>query len=261
MTELIPMYQGIAYSPVTVLTAALSATDTVIEVEGATRVLFPPSPNTATLQLGNDRETIRYGGREENRLTQVTRAFADGDVALDWSKGTQIARWITAGDLNVVQSNIERLNENISSFESSSGAKIDNIKSNIETLIEQVDILKNCDNPYLQKVLGAIRDSIDEIDGRVTELSGKDNIKETFEEIKAELSAINSRMTELDTVSVIQGAIKEVKTKMDEVGNRMTKVEIKMTSDMNLFGMTFGSLVGINLVHGIHNPVQGRLEC
>ncbi|MCL2398488.1 MAG: hypothetical protein FWC91_01925 [Defluviitaleaceae bacterium] len=111
MRQLQKMYRGIPYSPPTGLSVQLGSTVTTIHVEDASDAIFPPGENIAVLQHGGNRETIRYESKNiaNNTLINVTRAFADGDVPLNWPQNTPIARNFTSHDLDVVQDNIEQL--------------------------------------------------------------------------------------------------------------------------------------------------------
>jgi len=102
-----PMYPGVAYSPSTELSNSITAAAQVIPVDNIN--VFPAAPNVAVLERDEQRETIAYAGINGNSLTQVTRAIAEGDTAIDWSAGTQIARFFTANDLNDLQENVELL--------------------------------------------------------------------------------------------------------------------------------------------------------
>jgi len=107
------MYRAVPNSPIAHLTAPLTATSTVIEVDNSGDDVFPPAPNVATLGEwdGIIRETVRYTGKEPGMLTGVSRAIEEGEIPLDWENGTQISSLLTASVFNTMQENIEQIHE------------------------------------------------------------------------------------------------------------------------------------------------------
>jgi len=121
------MYPGAAYSPPTELSSSITAVSQAIPVKDIS--VFPEAPNTAVLEHGGQWETIGYGGISGNSLTQITRAIAKGDTARDWPAGTQIARWFTSDDLNDLQENVRRSDENIKQIQEEIETRVDDMLS------------------------------------------------------------------------------------------------------------------------------------
>ncbi len=90
-------------SPVTQLQGGID--QAVNEIVVANASLLPDAPNIATIGGGDDSETIRYTGKndETNTLTGVTRGFDPPDSEQGWDDGTRIARVLTAQDITVMQ--------------------------------------------------------------------------------------------------------------------------------------------------------------
>lgn len=108
MMELSKMYKGIEFSPVAMLTANISATDTVIPVSDVT--VFPDAPNIATIGTDIGAETIIYANISEGALTGCTRGIEG--TAKEWSTDEIISRNFTAKDHNDIIKNIEELYKN-----------------------------------------------------------------------------------------------------------------------------------------------------
>jgi len=109
LIEMYEMHEGMTNSPVTHLSAPISATDTTIPLLDTS--VFPDAPNLATLGFGEDAETIRYSEKTDNELRGVTRGFQS--VGKAWLGGTPVARMFTAYDLNALIANITGINVNI----------------------------------------------------------------------------------------------------------------------------------------------------
>ena len=105
MVELETMYPGIAFSPQTRLTAAISATDTVISVESTAG--FPDGPNYATIGTDESAETIFYAVKLEGQLSGCVRGIEG--FPQSWLIGDVLGRNFTAKDYNVLISNIQKL--------------------------------------------------------------------------------------------------------------------------------------------------------
>ena len=71
MSNLFPMYEGMPYSPPTVLLQPISATSTDIEVENIS--VFPPAPNIAVIGVDEFAETVIYQSMWGNTLGNVIR--------------------------------------------------------------------------------------------------------------------------------------------------------------------------------------------
>lgn len=100
------MYNVISGSPKTVLVNDIDSSQTTIEI-GNTSDL-PSAPNYATIGSDIDNyEVIKYDGISGDDLTGVTRGVEG--TAQSFDSGTEVARYITARDINDSQSNIEEL--------------------------------------------------------------------------------------------------------------------------------------------------------
>ena len=106
--ELSKMYRGIEFSPTVMLTANISATDTVIPVSDVSA--FPDAPNIATIGTDIGAETIIYANISEGALTGCTRGIEG--TAKEWSADEIISRNFTAKDHNDIIKNIEELYKN-----------------------------------------------------------------------------------------------------------------------------------------------------
>ena len=102
------MYLAKANSPLTLLSADITASDIIIPLLDVS--VLPDGPNLATILYGTTSETILYTEKNGSTLTGVTRGFQG--VANDWPVGTQIGRMFTAYDYDTFKNNIEDLNNN-----------------------------------------------------------------------------------------------------------------------------------------------------
>ena len=99
------MYPAKINSPMTLLSAAITAAATTVPVDDAD--LLPYAPNLATIGKGEDCETIYYGAKDGNSLTSVTRGFQG--TASAWVLGESVYRAFTAYDHDTFKSNIEMI--------------------------------------------------------------------------------------------------------------------------------------------------------
>ena len=100
------MYEPVAYSPVTAISAAIGASDTTITVDDG--ALLGDAPNIAVIGESADiSETIVYGTKNGNILTNVQRGIQG--TAQVWTVGDPIARNFTALDQSNIQDNINAL--------------------------------------------------------------------------------------------------------------------------------------------------------
>lgn len=95
------MYPATANSPATQLTNAIDSTVTSLEVSDGSKL--PAAPNICTIGRGENPETILYGTKTGNVLSDITRAFQG--TAQNWGAGTQVARLFTDYDLESLQQN------------------------------------------------------------------------------------------------------------------------------------------------------------
>lgn len=107
MAKLKTMYPGISFSPVTKLTAAINASDTVIPVESTENL--PNGPNIATIGNDENAEVIIYATKTNTSLSGCTRG-AEG-VAKEWQSGEPIARNWSLTDYQTLIDNINALNK------------------------------------------------------------------------------------------------------------------------------------------------------
>ncbi|MFI2856776.1 polysaccharide deacetylase family protein [Paenibacillus sp. JSM ZJ436] len=96
------MYPASVNSVATELATDINATQTTITLVNAS--VIPDAPNLLTIGGGNNAETIRYGGKSGNQLTDVTRGFQG--TAQSWNAGTAAARYFTAYDADAARENI-----------------------------------------------------------------------------------------------------------------------------------------------------------
>ncbi len=92
------LYKGIAGSPITYLTADISANQTTISI--ADDSALPDAPNICTIGYGENLETIKYETKSNGVLQNVTRGIEGTPRA--WSAGTEVARFFTAHDHNAI---------------------------------------------------------------------------------------------------------------------------------------------------------------
>ena len=95
------MFSPQAGSPAAELAANITDTDTVIPLVDVS--IVPAAPNILTMQGENSFETIIYEEVDEgtNELKQVTRGVEG--TAQSWTAGQEIARNMTAQDIQVLQ--------------------------------------------------------------------------------------------------------------------------------------------------------------
>lgn len=99
------MYRGIAFSPTTELTQAITATSTTIYVSNPN--VFPDAPNYATISTDDTAEVILYTGKTSTSLTGCTRGVEG--TAKAWGIGQIIARNYTNKDHDNFIDNIKEL--------------------------------------------------------------------------------------------------------------------------------------------------------
>ena len=144
------MYEGMNNSPQTDITAAITASDTVIPVSSVS--VFPAAPNLATLGSDENAEVIRYNGISGNTLTGCERGFG-GTTASPWTAATVISRQITKYDLDTLRGNV---------------LDLDTRKANADDVYSQSEV---------DTLLAAKADQ--------TDLAGKANISEVASEFSA----------------------------------------------------------------------------
>lgn len=101
------LYTGMAGSPITYLTGAMTAEQTTATVSDGTAL--PDAPNLCTIGFGGEMETIRYGAKVGNSLSDITRGIEG--VPRAWDVGTEVARFFTAYDHNELVAEITRLEQ------------------------------------------------------------------------------------------------------------------------------------------------------
>lgn len=101
------LYTGMAGSPITYLTTGMSETATTATVSDGTAL--PDAPNLCTIGFGENIETIRYGAKVGNSLSDITRGIEG--VPQAWDVGTEVARFFTAYDHNELVAEITRLEQ------------------------------------------------------------------------------------------------------------------------------------------------------
>lgn len=105
--KLLPMFPGIAYSPETSLTAAITADASEITIEDGT--CLPDGPNWAVITFENSSETIEYSKRDGNVLKNIKRGVQEGGVGRIWPEGAAIARYIVEISSRNMAANIEKM--------------------------------------------------------------------------------------------------------------------------------------------------------
>ena len=100
------LYKGIAGSPITYLTADISANQTTISIDDDSAL--PDAPNICTIGYGEHLETIKYETKSNGVLQNVTRGIEGTPRA--WQAGTEVARFFTAYDHNAI---IEHFNSHL----------------------------------------------------------------------------------------------------------------------------------------------------
>lgn len=106
-SELEPMFDGIPFSPPTLLTNNIGAGDTVIEVNDIS--VFLPAPNFATIGTDENAETIQYNAIAGNMLSGCIRGVEG--IARTWTQDEIIACNFTAEAYNRLIRNIKILDE------------------------------------------------------------------------------------------------------------------------------------------------------
>lgn len=101
------LYTGMAGSPITYLTGAMTAAQTTATVSDGTAL--PEAPNLCTIGFGENIETIRYGAKVGNNLSDITRGIEG--IPQAWDVGTEVARFFTAYDHNELVAEIARLEQ------------------------------------------------------------------------------------------------------------------------------------------------------
>jgi len=101
------MFKPQAGSPSSELASGIDDEVTVIEVDDVS--ILPDAPNILTMVDGDSFETIIYQevDEETNELRQVTRAVEG--TAQSWEAGQEIARLITAQDIDILQNRLSAL--------------------------------------------------------------------------------------------------------------------------------------------------------
>lgn len=105
--ELIPMYKGMPFSPVTSLADSIGEADTTITVENGSAL--PDGPNLAVIGTDESGEVILYAVKAENTLSGCTRGVEG--TAQAWNAGTAVGRNWTNQDYQTLLDNIGKLND------------------------------------------------------------------------------------------------------------------------------------------------------
>jgi len=104
--DLKTMYSAAVNSKATVTMGVLDISTTTVEVLDGT--VLPDAPNLLVLGTDNTAETVRMTAKDGNTLT-LERAFQG--IAKSWPAGTQIARNLTAYDIDTLRENMETVND------------------------------------------------------------------------------------------------------------------------------------------------------
>lgn len=134
--ELLKMYSGLINSPVTTITSAINATDTIINIGDINAM--PDAPNL--LILGGDTdspETVKLISKNGTALT-VERAFQG--IAQSWDSGTKISRNFTEYDYSALKYNVEVLGARKIGTDTQARREIMDIKLKLDEM-EVVDYL------------------------------------------------------------------------------------------------------------------------
>ena len=101
------MFAPQAGSPSVELASAIDAEVTIIAVDDVS--ILPDAPNILTMTDGDSFETVIYQEVDAgtNELRQVTRGVQG--TAQSWGAGQEIARLMTAQDIQVLQDNVSGL--------------------------------------------------------------------------------------------------------------------------------------------------------
>jgi len=103
------MFDGIPNSPVTTLSTGIDSDDTtIVVVDGS---VLPDAPNICSLGLGEDTETIYYGTKVSNTLSDVIRDYEEISAAKSWDSGTSVARMFTNYDYAALVANIGEVDD------------------------------------------------------------------------------------------------------------------------------------------------------
>jgi hypothetical protein len=121
------MYEGIPFSPPTVLVGNIGANDTVIEVQDI--AVFPAAPNFATIGTAEEgfAETIFYTAVAGNYLNGCVRGIEG--LARTWLAGQIIARNWTNEDYKALINNIYELKKGINALEQANKVPIGNVSN------------------------------------------------------------------------------------------------------------------------------------
>ena len=93
------LYKGMAGSPITSLSAAITSTQTSITVDNGSAL--PDAPNICTIIGDNAQiETVLYTAKSGDVLSSVTRGVEG--TAKAWQAGQEVARYFTAYDQNAI---------------------------------------------------------------------------------------------------------------------------------------------------------------
>lgn len=101
-----PMYPGVNNSPLTSLSAAITATTTTINVISV--IELPPGPNLVTIGTDDDAEVVWYQAISGMTLVNCERGF-DGTIAKAWPQDEIVYRGFTKYDYNALIHNVKEL--------------------------------------------------------------------------------------------------------------------------------------------------------
>lgn len=96
------MYPAVANSPLTELAQDIDGTQTTFDILDGS--VLAEAPNLATIGMGEDSETILYGSKVGNTLSEITRGFQG--TAKAWTTTESVCRLFTAYDYDALRSNI-----------------------------------------------------------------------------------------------------------------------------------------------------------
>lgn len=129
------MYPPQANSPGTELAQAITADATELIVQDGDVLL--EAPNTVTIGSDETAETILYGKKEGNVLSEITRAW-DGTAAKAWTTGSKVARYLNAQDISALQSNIKDLDSRVGDLTELQTTAKDNTVAAINEVFQSV---------------------------------------------------------------------------------------------------------------------------
>lgn len=146
------MYPAKINSPVTSLAAGCTNSDTTLQLVDATKL--PAGTNLCTIGKGETAETVLYTGKSGNNLTGVTRGYQS--TALAWDIGAEVARYLTAYDIDTMKANIEDLVTNkepvisskLTAFNKNYGVTADDVKANGTQSVGTVDEVARIDHVH-----------------------------------------------------------------------------------------------------------------